>query len=74
MNRQSIFQNFAMALVGIMLLFSSCLENDLPVTNADQEVPEGYVAVSFKAQIPDMIEVQTRAVDPDGMDIHNWKP
>ena len=73
MNRQSIFQNFAMALVGIMLLFSSCLENDLPVTNVDQEVPEGYVAVSFKAQIPDMIEVQTRAVDPDGMDIHNLK-
>lgn len=73
MNRQSIFQNIAMALVGIILLFSSCLENDLLVTNTDQEVPEGYVAISFKAQIPDMTEVQTRAVDPDGLDIHNLK-
>lgn len=60
-------------LMGMMLAFTACnqdlLEGDIP----KKEVPEGYVAVSFKAQIPDMTEVQTRAVDPDGLDIHNMK-
>lgn len=73
MNRQHIFQNLMMVLMGIVLLFSSCQENDLPVTTTEQDVPEGYVAVSFKAQIPDMTEVHTRGVDPDGLDIHNMK-
>ena len=57
--------------IGLSLFFS-CQDSHWEHSN-EVSVPEGYVAVSFKAQIPDMQEVQVRAVDPDGLDIHNMK-
>lgn len=60
-------------ILGLILAFTACNHDQLEVDNHLKEIPEGYVAVSFQAQIPAMTEVQTRAVDPDGLDIHNMK-
>ena len=60
-------------LMGMILAFTACNHEQLEGNLSMKDAPEGYVAVSFKAQIPDMTEVQTRAVDPDGLDIHNMK-
>ena len=58
--------------MGFLLLLPSCQDNDLAALPLNQpDVPNGYVAVSFNASVPDMTEVQTRAVDPDGMLVHN---
>lgn len=59
-----------MAMIGC-LFFPSCQENESMDVEMDQNIPEGYVAVSFKASIPDMNQVQVRAVDPDGINVHN---
>ena len=42
----------------------SCVE-DLVVPGADV-APEGYMTINFALQVPDMNQVQTKAVDPDG--------
>lgn len=57
----------------LILAFTACNHDQLEGNLSMKDVPEGYVAISFKAQIPDMTEVQTRGVDPDGLDIHNMK-
>lgn len=53
-----------MALAAIAVLLVSCRQDEwletLPAAR------EGYVALQFSADIPDMQEVATRAVDPDG--------
>lgn len=50
--------------VGLMVSCQeSLVDGFVPTDN------EGYVSVSFKAQVPDMGEIRTRAVDPDGEDI-----
>ena len=52
-------------LVAMSALFISCSEDALwqkeQTTGCD-----GYIALRFSAEIPDMQEVETRAVDPDG--------
>ena len=50
---------FLVSLLGL----TACQEE--PFTPVDL-VPEGYVAVEFVASVPQMSEVQTKAVDPDG--------
>lgn len=55
----------------MLLVFAACQDHDVSSSTSQQDVPEGYVAISFKLDIPDMREVQVRAVDPDGVDIHN---
>lgn len=35
------------------------------------DVPEGYVKVKFAANISDPAKINTRAVDPDGLDVNN---
>lgn len=59
--------------IGLMLAFTACSQDQLEGNNPMTEVPEGYVAVSFKVNVPDMTKVQARAVDPDGLDVHNMK-
>ena len=57
---------FAAFLMG----FSSCQEAvilDIP----NDPVQDGYVRISFSAEVPDMSEVKTKVVDPDGEDISN---
>ena len=56
---------FATLLMG----FASC--QDPIIIDMPDPVQDGYVRVSFKAEVPDMAEVQTKVVDPDGEDISN---
>lgn len=57
-------------LVAMSALFISCSEDALwqkeQTTGCD-----GYIALRFSAEIPDMQEVETRAVDPDGGGVQN---
>lgn len=57
-------------LVAMSALFISCSEDALwqkeQTTGCD-----GYIALRFTADIPDMQEVVTRAVDPDGGDVQD---
>lgn len=61
------FLKYALSLVAVALLASSCQQDDmfeLP------DVKDGYTAISVPVKSPDMIEVNTRALDPDGAGIH----
>lgn len=57
-------------LAALLLSFASCQEPIIPDTPNDP-VKDGYVRVSFAAEVPDMTEVKTKVVDPDGEDISN---
>lgn len=50
--------------VGLMVSCQESLVDGFEPTDNN-----GYVSVSFKAQVPDMGEIRTKAVDPDGQDI-----
>lgn len=54
-------------LFGIM---TSCQREDLPVPGING-APEGYRTIEFMAEVPQMNEVQTKAVDPDGGGVQN---
>lgn len=58
------------ALAAISLSLVSCLSENSWRTEPSV-VPEGYVSVSFRTDIPAMQEVVTRAVDPDGAGVQN---
>lgn len=58
------------ALAAISLSLVSCLSENGWKTE-QTVVPEGYVSVSFRTDIPAMQEVVTRAVDPDGAGVQN---
>lgn len=58
------------ALAAICFPLSSCLSENGWKTE-QTVVPEGYVSVSFRTDIPAMQEVVTRAVDPDGAGVQN---
>lgn len=58
------------ALAAIPLSLVSCLSENGWKTE-QTFVPEGYVSVSFRTDIPAMQEVVTRAVDPDGAGVQN---
>lgn len=52
-------------LIGMLAILGSCRQDEWQ----DESLPaakEGYLALRFTADIPDMQEVVTRAVDPDG--------
>lgn len=51
------------AMVAVSALLVSCNEDELWKNHT---LRDGYVALRFSAEIPDMQEVETRAVDPDG--------
>lgn len=60
----------ALAVIGTLAAMTSCKydsADDFPPTT----VPEGYVAIRFNTEIPNMQEVVTRAVDPDGNGVQN---
>lgn len=58
------------AFAAISLSLVSCLSENGWKTE-QTVVPEGYVSVSFRTDIPAMQEVVTRAVDPDGAGVQN---
>lgn len=57
-------------LIGMLATLGACRQDEW----MDGSLPaakEGYLALRFSAEIPDMQEVETRAVDPDGGGVQN---
>lgn len=55
----------------LLILLSACVREDILVPQVD-DVPEGYTKITFRANISSpTIGVETRAVDPDGLDVNN---
>ncbi len=57
-------------LIGMLAILGACRQDEW----MDGSLPaakEGYLALRFTADIPDMQEVVTRAVDPDGGDVQD---
>lgn len=55
----------------LVLLLGSCVREDIVVAPVVDDVPEGYTKITFKANISTPTTVDTRAVDPDGLDVNN---
>lgn len=57
--------NIIIALAGVLALSVACQKEDLllPEINSPQD---GYINLRFNVEVPDMQQVQTKAVDPDG--------
>lgn len=61
--------HMVMAMTAIAILLVSCQQDEWFDPSSD--VPEGYVALRFSADIPDMEIVNSRSVDPDGGGVQN---
>lgn len=55
----------------MLLLLSSCVREEVIVAPVVDDVPEGYTKITFRANISSPTVVDTRAVDPDGLDVSN---
>ena len=55
----------------MLLLLSSCVREKVVVAPVVDDVPEGYTKITFRANISSPTVVDTRAVDPDGLDVNN---
>ena len=55
----------------MLLLLSSCVREEVVVAPVVDDVPEGYTKITFRANISSPTVVDTRAVDPDGLDVSN---
>ena len=55
----------------MLLLLSSCVREEVVVAPVVDDVPEGYTKITFRANISSPTVVDTRAVDPDGLDVNN---
>ena len=55
----------------LVLLLGSCVREDIVVVPVIDDVPEGYTKITFRANISTPTTVDTRAVDPDGLDVNN---
>lgn len=62
--------NISGLLATLFLGFAAC-QDPVNLEIPNDPVQDGYVRVSFTAQTPDMAEVKTKVVDPDGEDISN---
>jgi hypothetical protein len=47
------------------------VREDIVVSPVIEDVPEGYTKITFRANISSPTVVDTRAVDPDGLDVNN---
>lgn len=66
MIKRWIYYTLTIVTVCISSVMMSCREEAFFDDSAQVEVPEGYKLLSFTADVPDMVEVNTRAIDPDG--------
>ena len=57
--------------LGCLISLVSCADDDLYTMPPQDDAPEGFVRVSFEADISEMEVVKVRSVDPDGIDVHN---
>ena len=62
------FKYFMAAVAGMMAICTSCLKEDIMPENAGKN---GYVTLDVSISGPDMKEVATKAVDPDGGGVQN---
>lgn len=60
----------AIALATLFGIMTSCQREELPIPGIN-DVPGGYRTIEFTAEVPQMNEVQTKAVDPDGGGVQN---
>ena len=65
----NIVQSTSAIIVCLLLLLSSCVDDMFIPT--DNDVPEGYVRLQFTTHVSDMKRVDTRSVDPDGVDVQS---
>lgn len=68
MKKQIIY--IVVILIGMLATLGACRQDEW----RDESLPvakEGYLALRFSAEIPDMPEIETRAVDPDGGGVQN---
>ena len=55
----------------LLILLGSCVREDFDIPQI-VDVPEGYTKITFQATVASStVDVDTRAVDPDGLDINN---
>ena len=66
MTMKRLIYIFVFALISL----SSCLREDIGMP-LPSDVPEGYTKLTFRANISAPTVVDTRAVDPDGLDVNN---
>ena len=59
------------ALVSLISCQSDVVNDDVCQPLPDITVPEGYTRIDFTANISDLKSVDTRSVDPDGLDLNN---
>lgn len=57
-----------MAIMAVIVC--ACTDSNVNLPE-EPNVPEGYMRITFKANVPDMNVVESRAVDPDGVDVSN---
>ena len=62
------FFNIIWALAAVAATLTACHKDDVVAMQPD--APEGYMAISVPITMPDMSVVETRGVDPDGLNIH----
>ena len=62
--------NILIVVLGAMLSFSCHHDMNIDM-NSDYPQREGYVRISFDTRCPDMTEVTTRGVDPDGVGVQD---
>lgn len=60
----------AISIATLFGIMTSCQREELPIPGIN-DVPEGYRTIEFMAEVPQMNEVQTKAVDPDGGGVQN---
>lgn len=63
------FIRIAVTAAILLGIITSC-SRDIIIPDVN-DVPEGYRSVEFFAQVPEMNQVQTKAVDPDGGGVQN---
>ena len=64
------FLMIAWVMVATMATMVACYKDNIELP-AEESVPEGYMALSIPVTMSDEAVVETRSVDPDGMDIHS---
>ena len=55
----------------LLSVLTACQDYNIPSSGSEKDVSEGYMAIKFKLDVPEMTEIQVRAADPDGVNIHN---
>lgn len=59
-------------MVAVTVVLAGC-QQDMIDLGGELEAPEGYVALKFEVNVPDMQTVKTRAVDPDARGIETMR-